>query len=261
MPATNWFTYLKNSDQLIGSATLTETSENANFPVENMAALPVSKPYKTADGAVTGQKILIDFASAQSIDTFPLINHNLQSGATITVKGGSSQDPATVIATITHRPDVAWHILSAPVSHKFWSLTLDDAGNPDNHLRLGYFPMGLKTTLTFQIQPEWSRERIKIPRSVENELGIPMIGAELFRGWRLIFSFDGLDLTEEETLHAFLDSLDRNKVPLLLVPDTNENDAYFVRLEENYIIGKNTGSTGVFDLPFITDSFGTVIAA
>jgi len=261
MPATNWFTYLKDGDNEAVGSTLIETSENAAFPAENMIVLPVSKPYKTADGGLTGQKVQIDLGSAKSIDIFALVNHNLRSGSTIEMRGGATADPSTLIATITQRADLAWHILSASVSHRFWSLTMADAGNPDNHLRLGYFIMGLKTTLTFHIQPEWVRERIKIQRSVENELAIPMIGAELFRGWRITVSFDGLNLTEEDTLHTFLDSLDLKKVPLLLVPDTNENDAYFVRMEESHVIGKRTGATGVFDLPFLTDSFGTVIAA
>ena len=261
MPVTNWFTYLKDGDNDAVGSTLIETSENASFPAENMIVLPVSKPYKTADAALTAQKVQIDLGSAQEIDAFALINHNLQSGATITIKGGATPDPTTFSTTVTWRKELAWKILASSETYRYWSVTLDDAGNPDNHLRLGYFMMGLKTTLTFQIQPEWARERIKIQRSVENELGIPMFGAEIFRGWRLVVSFDGLDLTEEDTLHTFLDSLDLKTVPLLLVPDTNENDAYFVRMEESHVIGKRTGSAGVSDLAFITDSFGTVIAA
>ncbi len=254
----NWFTYLKNgSNELVG-ATLTETTENANFPVENLIALPVSKAFKSADGGLTAQKTLIDLGSAKAIDIFALVNHNLQSGATITLKGGAGPDPSTFSTTITWRTDVAWKIFASQ-NFRYWSITLDDAGNPDNHLRGGYAMMGAKTTLTFQIQPEWSRERIKIQRSVENEIGIPMIGAEIFRGWRLIVSFDGLDLTEEETLHAFLDSLDFKTVPVLILPDTSENDAYFVRLEASHIIGKRTGATGVFDVTFITDHLGKFI--
>ncbi len=254
----NWFTYLKNGSNEMVGATLTETTENVNFPVENLIALPVSKAFKSADGGLTAQKTLIDLGSAKAIDIFALVNHNLQSGATITLKGGAGPDPSTFSTTLTWRTDLIWKIFASQ-NFRYWSLTLDDAGNPDNYLRGGYAIMGAKTTLTFQIQPEWARERIKVQRSVENEIGIPMVGAELFKGWRIIVSFDGLDLTEEETLHSFLDSLDLKTIPILLVPDTSENDAYFVRMEASHIIGKRTGATGVFDLPFITDHLGKFI--
>ena len=253
--------YLKDSGNLFPNATLTETTENSSFPVENMNALPISKPYKTADAALTGQKIIIDFGSAQTMDIFALVNHNLQSGATITVKGGNSSDPGSVITTITWREGLAWDILGSSVSHRYWSLTLDDAGNPDNHLRVGYFIMGLKTDLVVNQFHEWSKERVKRVRQVENELGAPMVGAKIYEGTRITMSFLGLTDSERDTIDTFLDSLDIKIDPILLVPEATEADAFFSRLEAEYTIEQSEGVAHIRGVPFITDSLGTVITA
>ncbi len=255
-----WFTYLKDSANELVGATLTETTENASFPAENLIALPVSKPFKSADAALTAQKTLIDLGSAKAIDIFALVNHNLQSGATITIRAGAGPDPSTFSTTITWRTELAWKIFASQ-NFRYWSLTLDDAGNPDNHLRAGYAMLGTKTQLGFQFQQTWQKDRIKLQRSVLNEVGIPMIGAEIFKGWRLGLSFSGLPATEIATLHTFLDSLDVKSDPVLLVPDTTEADAYFARLENSHVIAQGTGAAQVPELAFITDSFGTVITA
>lgn len=254
-------TYLKLSDEVFLNATLTETSENANFPVENLQVLPISKPYKTADGAVTGQKTIADFTAPQTIDIFGLVNHNFQSGATITIKAGSSTDPdgSQFTTTITWRKNLAWKILTSSENWQYWSFTWDDAGNPDNHLRAGRFMMGLKTTLSVQFIPEWQKQRVKVARSVENELGQPMVGVLLYTGTRVIVSFEGLTAAELTEVDDFLDSLDQKVDPLLLVPDSSETGAFFVRLEEAHLIEQSNKGAAILDIPFITDHLGKFI--
>ena len=48
--------------------------------------------------------------------------------------------------------------------------------------------------------------------------------------------------------------------PFLLVPDSAEADAFFVRLEEPHIIGQGSGVASIEAVPFLTDNFGAVVA-
>ncbi|MDA2936839.1 hypothetical protein MYX75_01065 [Acidobacteria bacterium AH-259-A15] len=256
------FTYLKSSDNLVSDALLTPTSVNSVYPVANLSILPIFKIYRTTEGGIGTQKIRIDFPTAQSIDTFAVVNHNLTSGATITVKGGSSPDPdgSAFTTTITWRELLAWKILTAAESHKNWSITLDDEANVNGYLSVGYLIMGTKTTFSVQFQPEWTKEPVKVVRAVENDLGVPMVGRKVSEGTRVTVSFAGLSTTERNEIDTFLDSLDLRVDPFLLVPDSTEADAFFVRLEESYVIEQGSGVAGIEAAPFLTDNFGAVVA-
>ena len=255
------FTYLQDSDNLLALALVSSTTEDSVFPVTNVEVLPISKPYRTLAGNIVDQKFHIDFATAQAIDFIALIAHNLTSGATITLRGGASHDPdgSAFSTTLSWASGIAWKILSASESHKNWSIELDDEANSDGHLSVGYIVIGLKTALDLQFQPEWTRRRNKIVRSVLNENHNPMVGRKISEGYLVTVNFAGMDSTERDAIDTFLDSLDRVVDPILFVPTPDETRAYFGRLFEDFEITQMTGEASVPVLSFLTDGHGTVV--
>ncbi len=257
-----FFTYLQRSLNLVESATVTASSEDANFLGTNAAALPVSKPWKSADGVMTGAKLLIDLGSAQAIDAIALVNHNLRSASTLTVRGGTVTDPAgsDYQATMTYRAKLSWLLLSAAETWRYWSFELDDAGHPDNHVRAGYAMLGTKIPLNMQIMPNWSLQSEKIVRQIENEFGTPMVGAVIAEPSALSFSWDGLSAADRDQVRDFLSGLDLGVDPILCVPDPDDTEAYFARLREGMSVNTQNTNRVQIEAEFRTDGFGLVTA-
>ena len=255
------FTYLKDSDSLLKLALVSSTTEDSTYPISNVKILPISKPYRTAGGKIVDQKIHIDFAVAQAIDFIGIVAHNLTSNATIVLRGGASHDPdgSAFNTTLSWASGIVWEILSATQTRKNWSIEFDDETNANGFLSIGYIVIGLKTALDLQFQPEWTRRRNKIVRSVLNEFHNPMVGRKISEGYLVTVTFAGMDGTQRDDLDTFLDSLDRVVDPLLCVPAPAEARAYFGRLAEDFEIMQMTGQAAVPVLSLVTDGHGTVV--
>lgn len=252
--------YLTQPLNLVESATVTATSEDANFLGINAAALPLSKPWKSEDGTTTGAKLLIDLGSAQSIDTIALVNHNLRSGSTLTVRGGSSSNPSGDFSTtLTYRAGLSWKILGSAESWRYWSFELDDSGHPDNHTRAGYAMLGAAVALPKTVIPEWTLTPTRIVRQVLNDFGTPMVGANVSNGHLISAAFGPMTIADRNTIRDFLDSLQLGVVPLLIVLNPSDTEAYFVRLLEGWaMVTIPPDYTTIEDLQFQTDNFGLV---
>lgn len=257
------FTYLKKSGNLVESATVTASSEDANFLGTNAATLPVSQPWKSVDGTTTGAKLLIDHGSAKAVDLIAVVNHNLRSGSTITVNGGTVTDPAggDFTTTLTYRAGLAWKLLGSSESWRYWSFQLDDSGHPDNHTRMGYAMLGVGTALSKNFAREWNVAPEKVVRQVENELGTPMVGSVVAEPSLLSFSWIGLTIAQRDEVRDFLHALDLGVDPILCVPDTTDTEAYFARLIGGWSVTQLQADYALIeDVQFRTDGFGLVTA-
>lgn len=85
---------------LVDTATLTPSSEDANFPVENVQNEQRSIVFKTA-AAVTDFNIVIDNAVNTYASEFLIVNHNIPNGATITIDRNTSLSWPANTVTIT----------------------------------------------------------------------------------------------------------------------------------------------------------------
>ena len=255
--------YLLASANLAPNATLVPDSEDAVFVVENFQTLPISKPYKSAAlGSPAGAvRILMDFGTAQTIDTFALVNHNLESDAVIEFRGGAASDPAALITTVTWRNNLAWDVITPSVSHRHWSLTLTDSDNADSLFRIGYLIMGLKVDLSVNQFHQWSKPAVKKIREGINEIGLPLVGAKLYEGTQTTLSFKGLTAAELVEIDTWLDALDVKTNPLLLIPELTEAHAYFSRLQDPHVVDISNGKNYIEEVTFQTDNFGTIITA
>lgn len=253
--------YLTKALNLVESATVTASSEDANFLGTNAAALPISKPWKSADGTTTGAKLLIDLGSPQAISMAALVNHNLRPGSTLTVRAGTVTDPdgTDFSTTLAYRDKLSWKILSPSETWRYWSFQLDDSGNPDNHVRAGYAMLGVSVALPKTVTPEWTLTPTRVIRRVENEFGTAMVGGNVSNGHLISAAFGPLTIADRNTIRDFLDGLQLGVVPLLIVLDPADTEAYFVRLLEGWsMVTVPPDFTTIDGLEFQTDNFGLV---
>lgn len=85
---------------LVDSATLTASSEDASFPVTNLQNEQRSIVFKTA-AAVTDMNIIIDNAVNTYASEFVIVNHNIPNGATITIDRNTTLSWPANTVTIT----------------------------------------------------------------------------------------------------------------------------------------------------------------
>ena len=251
------FTYLRQSDNLIPVATLTPTTEDTDFPIENAQAEPVAKVYRSADA--TAEKILIEFAAPVDVDLFAIVNHSITSAGTITLRGGSSSDPngSQFQTTITWRNRTAWKVLSAVETWRYWSLTVDDPTNPELVFEIGLLLMGEATELTRDFNFGTEKRRETVNQVLESEYGVITAGQNLFQRTRIVASWKTTDATERAALDNFLLTLEKERGGLLFIPYSDETEAFYGRFVTDYsIIRTGPDIAEISGLEFLEDSPG-----
>ena len=255
------FTYLRDEDSIVRLAQVSASSSDTNYPITNISALPVSKPWRSAEGQIDDVKVRMDFAVAQTIDTLSLVNHNFSSTATITLRGGTSPDPdgTDFNTTITWAEFNAWKLLASTESWRYWTILLNDESNVFGFLQIGYLVFGDATVLAFNFEPQWELERMSAVRVIENEIGVPMVGARLSGHTVLRISFTTRTDAQKDTLETFLASLKRETKPLLFLPDSAETEAFFGRLVINHLTERHAKWNDIRDLEFREDAHGVMV--
>lgn len=256
----NYFTYLKQSANHIPNATLTPTTEDSNFPVENCQTEPVAKIYRATDDAA--EKILIDFASAVDADFFAIVNQNLTSAATITLEGGSSPDPSGQFqTTLSWAERNAWNQFASQ-TWQHWSITIDDGANPDLAIEIGMLMLGETAEISKNFRWRSRRRRETLNQSLQSELGVYTVGSNIYQRRRFLCEWEFDSAAERDEIDDFLTGLEREKNGLFLIPDPNETEAYYGRLITDHEVRQddpNNGSIGAVE--FLEDSFGRSIFA
>lgn len=224
---------LPNTSNLIGSATLTVSSEDSAYPKANLALLPISKTFRTTGSSpASSQTILMDFGSAQSVDLVAVINHNLSSTATITVRAGTTTGVSDFSQSITWRERTVYAVLTSLQSYRYWRIDLNDPFNTNGFLEIGYISIGNSTSYSFgPLYGTLVSTDEFVNSEDESEFGAPHV-SEIFN--RTNLSFDLRTVADNEDLiHALFRSLKRNVTPLFLIIDSDIYDGYFGRFINN----------------------------
>ncbi len=131
---------------LSDAASLSATTENPNYPLENLQNMQPSQVYRST--AVTGQDIDIDLGAAYALDLFALVNCNLTLSGTVRVRVADSQSNLSAApsydstalgftAPLSQRNRAFYNYKSAPVTDRWVRFTLEDATNTDGFLEIG----------------------------------------------------------------------------------------------------------------------------
>lgn len=260
------FTYLSEADNLIlgAAVSLSATSnQDTAFPVANLTTLPLSRPYRSSDGA--DQRILIDLGAApHAINVVSVLNHNIRSSGSITVRRGNGSNPtgnAQVLTVNRYEERVSFFIYGSNQTNRHWSVTLSDTGNPDGPLRAGYIMLGQTSVLPFQFAFPYRLQRMKRQRYIETELGAPIVGETIYNSLRAEFSFESLSPEEANTTELFLRDLDLMRHPVLIAPTgAASEEVFFARLQKPQEREFHTEREHINDLGFISEPMGRTIS-
>ena len=98
-------------------------------------------------------------------------------------------------------------------------------------------------------------------RQVENEFGVPMVGSKVAEPSRIGVRWEGLSASQRNEVRDFLTSLDLGVDPVFIVPDPDDSEAYFGRLQQGWMVNQiQPNNAAIDDVTFLTDGFGLVTA-
>lgn len=129
-------------NNIVNTASLSASSENPSYPLENLQDNLVASKYRTTSELAQG--LVISLASSQASYIF-IDNHNITAGATIQIQGNNTDvwGAPAFSENITHSSGLITHEFSAGVqTYNFWRLYINDAGNTDGYIEMGLIVLG-----------------------------------------------------------------------------------------------------------------------
>lgn len=213
---------------ITSAATITPSTENAVYPAEYLYDHQSARVFRGT--SQTALSILIDMGAAISADTVALVNHNLTSGATLSIKAGATSPPSSVVATPTYRAHDLWKGFTATAA-RYWLLTITDANSAPiqiGQLLIGsrvVFPRGRRIG---NYQPRTERTIISGETYGGASYHYPVNSRKTFNpSWRVLLS----ELAIFETLES---AVIGSTYPWLYIKDISAAACYYVRKEPSF---------------------------
>jgi len=128
----------------------------ADFTVQNLNTDIVEQVYRSVSGTVTGVNIDCDVEATPGVflDTLGILNHNLTTGATVTLIGSvnSTFTPIGKTINLTPRLDNIYHIEpDLPLTaFRYWRFQIDDVNNTDGYIEIGTIVFGNAVIFTVE---------------------------------------------------------------------------------------------------------------
>ena len=129
-------------DNKYSTATLTATNENPVYPIENTQDIRLSRLFKTiADSSV----ITVNLGSELPVSAVFIANHDILTGAAITIKGHTTSDFTTpdYSSTITWREGMMYKLITG-TAKQFWQISITNSAN----FKIGSLFLGTYATVT-----------------------------------------------------------------------------------------------------------------
>lgn len=235
MPLPFNLAYLTNiADLVYDSESITADSEDSDYPFSNVRIDTISEPGQT-DGETT-LDLLIDLGALGSPqnrwDLAAIINHNFTEAAVVTLKAGTTNGTSDFSQVMTWAEFNIWYRAAAYMTYRYVRITVSDPGNPAGYLSIGGIRIGLSTQLETGVA--WGRSHT--PRSI-NRVTVSQFGAKgvdhLYQQESITVEFDALTDDAPDVV-AWLKSLKREGVPLVVIPNPEEASAFYVRLVSDF---------------------------
>ena len=240
---------------LASGVTITPENENADFPKENLIALPLSQKFRSqAPG--TAFDIDFDLPAAVDVDTVAVIAHNVPSGGggRIRFYSGAANTLRGELAFNRYESRISFFFRSSAVNASSFRLRFTPGGA--GFIQVGYVLMGVSTELPYNWSNPKRIERIKRQRFIESELGDPIIGDTVFDSAKITLSFNSLVEDEADTIEEFLRGLDLQRYPILLAPEGADSpEIFFCRLTRPQARITHTATEDI-ETEWLTDPIG-----
>jgi hypothetical protein len=230
------------NNNLVDTATLTASTENALFPASNIQDPRRTKVFRSTTNS---DNVVLDFGSAQAVDTIFLLadKRNNFGVTTVTVQFNSTNSwgaPAySKSMTLTGGLYIA-HAEFAQISYRYARIVMTSS--------LGYCELskvfiGSATTLSRSIKFGWSFQDEELSQKSANRYG-QQFSDVVFRQKKLNFSFAYLDKTDLAVINSILDYSGITKPIWLKIGDSTMIDDY----------RRTSGAFMLDNIPSITNS-------
>lgn len=219
------------TNNLIGDATLTITgtwAEDAEFPKENLCNRRMSKR-AGFDTAKAGE-IVSDLGSAKTADSIALMNHNLTSGATVTIQANTSASwGAPPFSEAVSLQELDMHLIfTAAQTYRYWRTVVSDPGRADADIRIGELILGKLTELDRNY--DWDLKKKQSYSNIMHETaGGNYWAYALFdrKAWTMKFST--LSTSQLAQIKTLIDAVHGNAYPFLAII---EEAPYYIRIQD-----------------------------
>lgn len=152
-------------DNLIDTSTIGSSSENSNFPDDNVAHDFRSRPWRT-DTSSAAEWIKFDLGAAQTVTALILLDHNLQSGDTgITLEANSADSwgsPAFSQA-ITWNSGTILQIFTIQ-SYRYWRLTFTKDSASESR-DIGRIFLGRSTSVAMPAEKGYDEKMVDLSQT------------------------------------------------------------------------------------------------
>lgn len=194
--------------------------------------------------ALTSQMLTFDFGSAKQPTALAVLDHNLTSGATITLQGSSGPGFGSPVSVSVPWQSGRLLIFPSVPALQYWRLVMSDAGNPDGYLRISEVFLGGYTRLDRTFDLGDFRGKVRAGQR-DRTLSGKFYGAvnAVLRVFDL--SFIRLSQTDRDQIiltvfDALNDIENRQVLPVFFSPmDTDLSQIYLCEWQDQQAIGES----------------------
>jgi hypothetical protein len=215
-------------DNLADAATLTVSSESADFPAVNLKDRRYKIHHRTT--GVTSEWWKWNLGEAKDIYAFLFWYHNFQSGATIKIQANSSDlwDAPAFEETLTWSTFKLVKYFSSVKTYQWWRLWVQDAGNPDGYLRGGRPFLGGFFEPSRNFHKDWKRAIVDFS-DIEYSSGGQAFANEKDVYYRFDLSFPSILTPDDATFDTIGKTVARKKAFFITInPSDPVNSTYYV---------------------------------
>jgi hypothetical protein len=213
-------------NKVASASSITSDTEDPIYPLENLFDQIQAKPFRATDP----EDLYIEFALGFNLNFVAILNHNFSGGQTVTLKGGASPNPSTVIGTFPSWPDNLLLVFPAAF-YGYLRIVVSDPGHTEN-LEIGELVIGHYITLPDAERYGGVHARHNEAVLVETEKGVRYVYEQFSRRQKkLPFRVTNDDIQALENLHVATHGA---VLPFVYIPDISGNLVLYVRKEQNF---------------------------
>ena len=205
-------------DNKVDSATLSRSTENSSFPVENVADWRVSRKFRT----VSASAQYIKLSTRITASRVAIVGHNLTSGCTIKLQGNDTDSwtAPSLDETLTHSSGIIIGKFTA-ATYNFWRLYVDCTDGSIAYVEIGRLFLG-----TFLQLPDMARDQVitdDTTSTVDISSGGQVYGDEGYVYRNPVINFPALTDDERAEIRAMW-AVVQNVKPVIAVIWANRED-------------------------------------
>jgi hypothetical protein len=224
-------------NQQLTASNITVSSENSDYPKENMIDTVRSRVFKPADAATNIFNITIDLGSNATCNFLGIVSpledyFTISDAATITIEANNINDFVSPPFSTTATPELTgvfkFFDESVDTDYRYWKISFDDSTNPTT-LSIGYIYLGDLTQLTSRTVSKGFSTSAVDPSKADSSMN----GTLYFDEKQRYHMFNGLSL-------GYIPAADRRTLEKLFY-DNGKSSPMFVSLDPNLKVSEEYG--------------------